>query len=292
MGSKRKSAGMIYQTIANLNPKNKVLVDLFCGGLGISEVFAKNGWQVKANDKNKHVVALAKQAIQGLDESKCLEFVYRAKFFDVIQNPSKYPDWYVGFVQCIWSFGNSQKTYMFGKTTEPYKKAGHELVVNKNPTLIKQIIPNLPQKYIDGIVKQKDWHTARLALKKVVSKLFLSKEKAQVEPLQHLQNTESLQRLEQLEQLELTSLDYQDVVIPAGAVIYCDPPYKGTAEYKEDGFDHNKFWAWVRDKAQTHKIYISEYQAPDDFKKVLEFAQNSTLGGVKQEPTKRVFVHN
>jgi hypothetical protein len=35
--------------------------------------------------------------------------VSRAKFEDVIKNPDKYEDWYVGYIQCVWSFGNNQK---------------------------------------------------------------------------------------------------------------------------------------------------------------------------------------
>ena len=73
--------------------------------------------------------------------------------------------------------------------------------------------------------------------------------------------------------------DYFDVEIPDGAIIYCDPPYKGTAEYSEGSFDHAKFWQWAREQSKTHKVYISEYQAPEDFKKILEFEQKSSLAG-------------
>jgi adenine-specific DNA methylase len=58
MGSKRKSAQQIYQTIVNFNPQCKSIVDLFCGGFAISEHFIKNGWNVISNDKNKFVEAL------------------------------------------------------------------------------------------------------------------------------------------------------------------------------------------------------------------------------------------
>lgn len=49
-------------------------------------------------------------------------------------------------------------------------------------------------------------------------------------------------------------------------LIYCDPPYKGTTSYK-DSFDHIKFWNWCREmNDRGHKIFVSEYNAPDDFK--------------------------
>ena len=53
LGSKRKSAGKIYQTIKNFNPEADTLVDLFCGGWAISEFFLKEGWLVHSNDTNK-----------------------------------------------------------------------------------------------------------------------------------------------------------------------------------------------------------------------------------------------
>lgn len=287
MGSKRKSSHKIYQTISNLNPNKKTIYDLFCGGFAISETFIKNGWNVISNDKNKYVVALINQIILGLDEKKCLEFVSREQYFDVQNNTSKYEDWYIGYIQCIWSFGNNQQNYLFGKDVEPVKKAGHELVINKNTDLILKLFPNFPQKYIEGILKQTDWHKRRIALVKVAGAM-----KNRNFELQQLQRLEQLQRLQQLEQV--TDLSYNEVEIKKDEIIYCDPPYKGTAEYKEGGFNHDEFWQWVREKSKTNKVYVSEYQAPQDFKVILSFPQKSTLqGGVQKhsnQPDECLFV--
>lgn len=284
MGSKRKSAQKIYQTIKNFNPNSKTIVDLFCGGFAIGELFYKNGFNVIANDKNKYVTALLDQTInKGLNEQKCLEFITREKFEDVLKNSNNYEDWYVGYVMCIWSFGNNQKGYIFGKETEPYKRAGHELVINKDPKLLKQLLPNIPQKYIDGILKQTDWHKRRIALVKVAKVL-----KSRILELQQLE------RLQQLEQLEIYNKSYNEVEIPKDAIIYCDPPYQGTAEYKEGSFNHKEFWEWVRQISKTNKIYISEYNAPDDFEILLSFSQKSTLqGGVQKhnnQPDEKLFI--
>lgn len=217
---------------------------------------------------------------KGLDEAKCLEFVSREEFFDIVNNPDKYEDWYVGYVQCIWSFGNNQKGYLFGKDIETYKKAGHELAINTNPELILKLIPTIPKKYIDGILRQKDWHLRRIALDKVSKAL-----KTRIL---------ELQQLERLEQATFQSRDYRDVTIPDGAVIYCDPPYRGTAEYAEGGFSHEEFWDWCRNKSKNHKVYISEYAAPYDFESILEFSQRSTLQGGHQahlnQPKEKLFV--
>jgi len=75
--------------------------------------------------------------------------------------------------------------------------------------------------------------------------------------------------------------------------IYCDPPYQGTTEYKDD-FNHENFWQWCRDKVtQGHDVYVSEYNAPSDFVCIWEKGVNSSLtkdtGG--KRAIERLFVH-
>lgn len=48
-------------------------------------------------------------------------------------------------------------------------------------------------------------------------------------------------------------------------LIYCDPPYKGTTSYKTAEFDHDKFWEWCRKMAENNLVFVSEYEAPNDF---------------------------
>lgn len=58
---------------------------------------------------------------------------------------------------------------------------------------------------------------------------------------------------------------YDELHIPSSSLIYCDPPYAGTTKYSND-FDHKLFWQWCRDKAnEGHKVFVSEYNAPEDF---------------------------
>lgn len=58
---------------------------------------------------------------------------------------------------------------------------------------------------------------------------------------------------------------YNQFPIPANSIIYCDPPYEGTTKYKDE-FNHSEFWQWCRTKhSEGHKIFVSEYDAPDDF---------------------------
>lgn len=48
-------------------------------------------------------------------------------------------------------------------------------------------------------------------------------------------------------------------------LIYCDPPYQDTSGYKTGAFDHDKFFDWCREQAKKNIVFVSEYNAPDDF---------------------------
>ena len=86
-----------------------------------------------------------------------------------------------------------------------------------------------------------------------------------------------------------TCLDYHDVEIPDGAVVYCDPPYVNTTGYTVGQFDTNEFWDYMRQLSKRCDVYISEESAPDDFEciwskeKVRTLEKNDNVGRVKVE---------
>lgn len=81
-----------------------------------------------------------------------------------------------------------------------------------------------------------------------------------------------------LQGLHLMTSDYQSLDIPDNSIIYCDPPYANTTKYKDGDFNHELFFEWCREKAkQGHTVFISEYNAPDDFTCVWEKEVNSSL---------------
>lgn len=72
-------------------------------------------------------------------------------------------------------------------------------------------------------------------------------------------------QIPKLQGVEFRTGDYKNLLIPDESIIYCDPPYTDTTGYS-DGINHNEFWQWCRERVYDgHKVYISEYQAPDDF---------------------------
>ena len=86
-----------------------------------------------------------------------------------------------------------------------------------------------------------------------------------------------------------TCLDYHDVEIPDGAVVYCDPPYANTTGYTVGQFDTDEFWDYMRQLSKRCDVYISEESAPDDFEciwskeKVRTLEKNDNVGRVKVE---------
>lgn len=80
-----------------------------------------------------------------------------------------------------------------------------------------------------------------------------------------LHYTKIMEQAERLKDVTFVCGSYLELSIPDNSIIYCDPPYEGTTKYL-DSFDHSMFWQWCREKkAEGHRIFISEYNAPEDF---------------------------
>lgn len=89
---------------------------------------------------------------------------------------------------------------------------------------------------------------------------------------------------------------YADLNLKKKCIIYCDPPYEGTTKYKDE-FDHDEFWQWCRDMVIFgHKVFISEYKAPEDFVCIKQIITNTQLGNGcntgNQVKVEKLFIHN
>lgn len=70
---------------------------------------------------------------------------------------------------------------------------------------------------------------------------------------------------EDLKGVEFVCSDYK-LLNTQKAVIYCDPPYRGTKEYGiSKGFDYEEFWQWVRKMSVENIVLVSSSEAPEDF---------------------------
>ena len=90
-------------------------------------------------------------------------------------------------------------------------------------------------------------------------------------------------------------LDYKDVEIPQGAIVYADPPYDNTTGYSLGDFDSNEFWGYVRKLSETNIVLVSEEKAPDDFVSIWHKEQKRMIDNVNKNiftRTENLFVHN
>lgn len=77
-------------------------------------------------------------------------------------------------------------------------------------------------------------------------------------------------------------------------LIYCDPPYRGTAEYAKDGFAHTLFWQRLNALAESGvKIAVSEYIAPKGWVSIWEHDKATSVQGKAKENfnKEKLFVH-
>ena len=82
---------------------------------------------------------------------------------------------------------------------------------------------------------------------------------------------------------------YDKLSIPPESIVYCDPPYKGTTGYSVS-LDHDAFWQWCREQSKAgHSVFISEYNAPSDFKCIYEKLKR--YGTKCKSSTERLFVY-
>lgn len=82
-----------------------------------------------------------------------------------------------------------------------------------------------------------------------------------------------------LRNVDFRHSSYQDLKIPDNSIIYCDPPYKNTVEYKAvESFNHEPFYEWCRHKhKEGRQVFVSEYHMPEDFICVWSKEVNSSL---------------
>ena len=91
--------------------------------------------------------------------------------------------------------------------------------------------------------------------------------------------------------------NYWELEIPDNSIIYCDPPYEGTIQYKENKkqFNYNQYWNWIREMSKKgHQIFCSEYDAPKDFECIWEKEIKNNISNKKKYEIRieKLFVYN
>ena len=73
-----------------------------------------------------------------------------------------------------------------------------------------------------------------------------------------------------------------------GKVIWlgqCDPPYQGTTGYKTGAFGHDMFFEWCREQAKKNVVFVSEYNAPEDFECVWQGEIKTNFASTRKAAT-------
>jgi len=250
----------ICDELIRVFPKAENFYDVFGGGFSVTHAMLvrrpKDYQRFFFNEIRPGVCGLIERAICGefnYDRFKP-EWIGREEFFARKDHDP--------YAKIIWSFGNNGEDYLFGKEIEPYKKSLHEAIIfNRFDATAKETL-GISQ-FADGIpIKDR-----RFFMRNRIKFLNVPRPKQQLQQLQQLLQLERLQRLERLEQLQqlerlaFSSLSYDQIEFLPNSIVYCDPPYAGTADYGNE-FDTPKFFDWA--DAQSNPVFISEYKIEDD----------------------------
>lgn len=293
------SKNLIAERLVSQFPRAEYFVDLFAGGCAMTHAAFLSGKfnNFICNDLDFRGVELFKQAVSGKFKNEN-RWISRDDFYKL-----KDSDLYVRF---CWSFGNNQKDYLYSKQKERQKRALHYAILFDDWVEFYELFPDIYDEVAKEILFVND-------VKKrysIIRHCFASQKMQKLESLQRLerlqrlqslenlqklqslekmQKLERLQRLQRLQSIETSKLDYRQVAIPYDSVVYADPPYKGKASYSVK-FDSDLFFDWCRN--QNFPIYISEYDAPKDFKAVFEINKTNCLCAAKNFTNKeKIFLH-
>lgn len=101
-----------------------------------------------------------------------------------------------------------------------------------------------------------------------------------------------LKQVDRIKDVVFECCDYS-TLNPSGAVIYCDPPYKGTKGYITGEFNYDEFWDLMREWSKENIVYISEELAPDDFDCVWSREVSRSVNACnKTKSTEKLFRYN
>lgn len=262
----------IANWIIDMLPTGDTLVDLFCGGCAVTHAALLSGkWEhFIANDIDGRMPQFFIDAIHGkYTTENHKEWISREEF-----HANKVADIYTAIV---WSFGNNGVDYLYARENEPIKHALHMAVMFDDVTELQQWfdveksgLPTVKERMSYYRKKRKkDYQFPFAARLESAERLQVFERLQALEQLQGLYNLCAVEGLQTLKGscstlcgISIYGKPYDEVDIPKGTVIYCDPPYKGTNCGRYDGFDSDRFHEWAREQ---DNIFISEYQMPDDF---------------------------
>lgn len=230
------SKNSIAAEIISILPPAKHFYDIFGGGGAMTHAAALSGkyQYIHYNELNPLICKGFKMAING--EFKNERRWISREYFHAHKGDDPY-------VAICWSFGNNLRSYLYSKELEPIKKAVHYARIYNSYCLLHELSLAEPSRA------------------EHIERLIRSREMGEVpgEGIR-LQAIGSRNRLLTLQEFTgnniiITCGDYRDLEFESDAVIYADPPYRGTDPYGTE-FDNDAFIAWA--EKQKPPVYVSE----------------------------------
>jgi len=292
MGSKRKIAHQLFEKMLEIKPNAKYFFDLFGGGGAMSFFALQIGLKTHYNEKQKGLVDLINYILQRARNGEKGQYgIFPDDFYDFIDREQfkilKDKDSIKGqFARICYSFGNSQRTYLFGNVEE-LKHLAHNIVVFQDKDALQKFNEALKCNFILSSKKTINQRRSDFA-----AQVNAGNDRFELEQLERLQQLLQLLQLQQLEQLEqfpaftITNLDFQNVKIETPikeTIVYLDPPYRGTVSYLE-GALHSEIDHYFLNS--PYSCFMSEYNAP--FDSVLEIKKESLLNNSNLKERKYV----
>ena len=298
MGSKNS----IAKDIVNALPSGERLVDLFAGGCAITDYALKNtnkfsrflvndlnGWTPKTyvkaldggfKDEERWISRQDFFRLKDTDQYVKLCFSFGNNLKSYMYNPELEPYKRALHHIIFWeNYGPMEefcpqvvdiiKEYCKGKDRKGRRLASGYAVADhikhKGSVEYWQSNPmfrSVKVKWSEERRGLKGSELANNALKDIEPKPML----VSLERLERLQNIDDMTERASLSPqdmlIETSNISYADYAYRDGDVVYCDPPYKNTNDYGIR-FDSDAFWEWAR--TRSYPVYVSEYQAPEDF---------------------------
>jgi DNA adenine methylase len=97
-----------------------------------------------------------------------------------------------------------------------------------------------------------------------------------------------IKKMQTMKNIKFQCIDYKKLE-PHGMLIYCDPPYNNTTcPYGLPVFNTDDFWNTMRKWSADNDVYISEYNAPEDFICALEIQTRTDIRNKENKMDARV----
>ena len=98
-------------------------------------------------------------------------------------------------------------------------------------------------------------------------------------PAQAIRNLRKQSQSKNFKDIIFDTADFRILQNIKNSLIYCDIPYKGTTQYKNNNFPYDEFYDWCIKMSKNNTVLISEYDMPSDkFTPIWSMELKTSLG--------------